>query len=107
MPLRILHGLASIWGSMLFYLPNGARNTTFKNLSVCFPDLSNVELSRLAKESLTSTASTVMEMGKSWMLPIDKTYSLVTQVETHVGQIDRCLNASNVAEPRKGGAMGN
>ena len=81
MPLRIIHSLALIWGSMLFYLPNRARNTTLKNLSVCFPDLSNVEISRLAKESLTSTASTIMEMGKSWMLPIDKTYSLVTQVE--------------------------
>ena len=81
MPLRIVHGLATIWGSMLFYLPNRARNTTFKNLSICFPDLSNVEISRLAKESLTSTARTLMEMGKSWMLPIDKTYSLVTEVE--------------------------
>ena len=81
MPLRIVHRLAFIWGSMLFYLPNRARNTTLKNLSVCFPDLSKVEISRLAKESLTSTASTIMEMGKSWMLPIDETYSLVTQVE--------------------------
>jgi KDO2-lipid IV(A) lauroyltransferase len=79
--LGIVHGLASIWGAMLYYLPNRARNTTLKNLRVCFPDLSNEEISRLAKESLTSTASTAMEMGKSWMLPIDKTYSLVTQTE--------------------------
>jgi len=73
--LGIVHGLASIWGAMLYYLPNRARNTTLKNLRVCFPDLSNEEISHLAKESLTSTASTAMEMGKSWMLPIDKTYS--------------------------------
>ena len=66
---------------MLFYLPNRAKNTTLKNLNACFPNLSNEEISRLAKESLTSTASTAMEMGKSWMLPIDKTYSLVTQLE--------------------------
>jgi len=66
---------------MLYYLPNRARDTTLKNLRVCFPDLSADEISRLAKESLTSTASTAMEMGKSWMLPIDKTYSLVTETE--------------------------
>ena len=66
---------------MLYYLPNRARDTTLKNLQVCFPDLPAKEISRLAKESLTSTASTAMEMGKSWMLPIEKTCSLVTQTE--------------------------
>ena len=77
----LLHGLAWIWGTMLYYLPNRARDTTLRNLRACFPDLSNDEISCLAKESLTNTASTAMEMGKSWMLPIDKTYSLVTQTE--------------------------
>ena len=66
---------------MLYYLPNRARDTTLKNLQVCFPDLPAKEISRLAKESLTSTASTALEMGKSWMLPIEKTCSLVTQTE--------------------------
>jgi KDO2-lipid IV(A) lauroyltransferase len=66
---------------MLYYLPNRARETTLKNLKVCFPDLPAKEISRLAKESLTSTASTAMEMGKSWMLPIEKTCSLVTETE--------------------------
>jgi KDO2-lipid IV(A) lauroyltransferase len=66
---------------MLYYLPNRARDTTLKNLKVCFPDLPAKEISRLAKESLTSTASTAMEMGKSWMLSVDKTYSLITQTE--------------------------
>jgi KDO2-lipid IV(A) lauroyltransferase len=66
---------------MLYNLPNRARDTTLRNLSACFPDLSNEEISRLAKASLINTASTAMELGKSWMLPIDKTYSLVTQTE--------------------------
>jgi KDO2-lipid IV(A) lauroyltransferase len=76
-----VHGLASVWGAMLYYLPNRARDTTLKNLKVCFPDLSAKEISRLAKASLTSTASTAMEMGKSWMLPLEKVCSLVTQTE--------------------------
>ena len=73
--------MAWIWGAILYYLPNRARDTTLRNLRACFPDRSNEDISRLAKESLTNTASTAMEMGKSWMLPIDKTYSLVTQTE--------------------------
>lgn len=77
----MLHGLAWVWGAMLFNLPNRARDTTFKNLEACFPGLSAEEISRLARESLTSTASTAMEMGKSWMLPITKTYALVTETE--------------------------
>lgn len=79
--MRVLHGIASIWGAMLYYFPNRARDTTFKNLRACFPDLSAREVSRLARESLSSTACTAMEMGKSWMLPIEKTYELVSQTE--------------------------
>lgn len=66
---------------MLYYLPNRSRDTTFKNLRACFPSQSADEISRLARKSLTSTACTAMEMGKSWMLPIENTYSLVTQTE--------------------------
>jgi Kdo2-lipid IVA lauroyltransferase/acyltransferase len=79
--LKLLHGLASIWGTLLFTLPNRARDTTLKNLRACFPELSATEVDRLAKESLISTASTAMEMGKSWILPIEETYSLVTETE--------------------------
>lgn len=77
----VLHSMASLWGALLYRLPNRARDTTLKNLEACFPSLSASEISRLAKESLTSTACTAMEMGKSWMLPIEQTYSLVTETE--------------------------
>jgi len=79
LPLRFLHGLAAVWGTLLFHVTNRARDTTFANLKACFPELSTEEISRLAKESLISTACTAMEMGKSWMLPLDKTLSLVTE----------------------------
>lgn len=81
MPLRLLHGLALIWGTMLYYLPNRARDTTITNLGVCFPDLRAKDISRLAKESLIHTASTALELGKSWVLPIEKTRSLITQTD--------------------------
>lgn len=81
LPLRFLYGLASIWGSLLFLLPNRAKDTTLKNLRACFPSLKEEEISKLAKGSLASTARTAMEMGKSWLLPYEQTCSLVTETE--------------------------
>lgn len=81
MPLRFLYGLAVLWGRLLFLLPNRARETTVKNLRACFPQLNDEEIADLAKGSLSHTASTVMEMGKSWLLPLDETLSLITETE--------------------------
>lgn len=81
LPLRILHGLATIWGSLLYLIPNRARDTTIKNLSACFPDLGKEELSLLSRRSLINTASTALEMGKSWMLPLQSTHALIAESE--------------------------
>ncbi len=70
-----------MWGSLLFLLPNRARDTTLKNLRACFPELGDKEIRALAKASLSSTASTALEMGKAWLLPVEKTFSLVTETE--------------------------
>ncbi len=79
--MRVLHWLAWAWGMLLYHLPNRARDTTLKNLKACFPEKAAEEISHLARASLISTASTALEMGKSWMLPIEQTYALVTQTE--------------------------
>lgn len=81
LPLRILHGLAILWGELLFLIPNRSKNTTVKNLTACFGELNSTEIKRLTKQSLSSTASTAMEMGKSWMLPLEETLALVTETE--------------------------
>lgn len=81
MPLRALHALARAWGYLLFMLPNRARDTTIRNLRACFPQQSEGEILKFAKSSLQSTACTAMEMGKSWLLPLEKTLSLVKETE--------------------------
>ena len=63
-----------------------------------------VDAQKVEKADLQSDVVALRADSSTKQAQID---SLVTQVETHAGQIDRCLNASNVAEPRKGGAMGN
>ncbi|MFK7863391.1 MAG: lysophospholipid acyltransferase family protein [Pseudohongiellaceae bacterium] len=80
-PLRLLHVIGYIWGSLLFVFPNRARSTTLANLALCFPSLSEQQLNTLAKKSLKNTACTGLEMGKAWMAPIPKTIALVTEYE--------------------------
>ncbi|MBM88378.1 MAG: hypothetical protein CMQ41_08395 [Gammaproteobacteria bacterium] len=81
LPLRALHLLAKTWGSILFVFPNRAKSTTEKNLRACFPNLSEIEVAELTKSSLIHTASTAMEMGKSWLLPMDETLAMVVDIE--------------------------
>ncbi len=77
MPLKWLHGIARFWGWLMSIIPNRAARTTARNLAVCFPELENSERNRLARQSLQHTACTMFEMGKAWMLPIEKTRALV------------------------------
>ena len=81
LPLRTLRAIGNVWGSVLFLLPGRARSTTIRNLQVCFPNLRESEIAVLAKESLRNTACTAMEMGKAWLLPMEKTLSLVSATD--------------------------
>jgi KDO2-lipid IV(A) lauroyltransferase len=81
LPLRLLHAIAAIWGYLLSLIPGRTRNTTVKNLVACFPEKSTHEIKLLGRQSLQHTACTALEMGKSWLLPMDKAISMVTEVE--------------------------
>lgn len=74
-----MHAVAGVWGAILYRIPNRARATTIRNLRACFPELSDDEVEALARKSLVSTACTAMEMGKSWMLSLEKTFLLVKE----------------------------
>lgn len=81
LPLRLLHGVGSLWGAILYLLPTRARDTTLKNLRACFPAMPEAQVRSLARKSLISTACSVMEMGKSWVLPLASTFTLVAETE--------------------------
>jgi KDO2-lipid IV(A) lauroyltransferase len=66
---------------VLYWLPNRARQTTRRNLRACFPDKTDQEIAGLTRLSLQSTVCTLMEMGKSWLLPLEQTLSLVKESE--------------------------
>ncbi|HAG72355.1 MAG TPA: hypothetical protein DCL66_09160 [Gammaproteobacteria bacterium] len=80
-PLKILHKVGYVWGSVLAKVPNRARSTTRTNLCLCFPDKSDTDIDILTLRSLQNTACTVLEMGKAWVSPIEKTLALVTETK--------------------------
>lgn len=81
LPLPLVHGFANVLGILLTVLPGRMRQTTRQNLQLCFPELTDQELSRLTAQSLRETAKTALEMGKCWLLPVDKVLALVREVE--------------------------
>lgn len=81
LPLRFLHGLARLWGRLLYVLPSRAKDTTHRNLAACFPERSAAEIDGLTCDSLQHTACTALEMGKSWLWPMAKLLPLVTETE--------------------------
>jgi len=81
LPLSFVQGLGSLLGYMLNLFPNRARQTTRQNLHLCLPTLSDRELNRLTAASLRETAKTALEMGKCWLLPLDKVLGYIRDVE--------------------------
>ena len=77
----MLYAIGGLWGYLLLLIPGRARNATIKNLETCFPEKNPQQIRLLARQSLQNTACTALEMGKSWLLPMDKAISLVTEVE--------------------------
>jgi KDO2-lipid IV(A) lauroyltransferase len=81
LPLSVLHGIAGVWGRVLYLLPSKAKDTTTKNLRLCFPNMGEQERDQLIKSSLINTACTALEMGKAWVVPVEKTLKLVVETE--------------------------
>jgi len=81
LPLSLVQGIAGLFGTLMNLFPTRARQTTRQNLQLCFPALSESELRKLTAESLKETARTALEMGKCWLLPLDKVLGTIREVE--------------------------
>ncbi|MDT8428018.1 MAG: lysophospholipid acyltransferase family protein [Pseudomonadales bacterium] len=80
LPLWLLHCLGYLAGWGLFLLPNKFRWITLCNLTLCFPEMTVTERNRLARKSLTETARTALELGKTWLAPCNRMSKLVVAV---------------------------
>lgn len=96
LPLRCLHWIAGGLGWLFAVLPNRSATTTRRNIDACFPQLSPQEREALARRSLTGMVCTGLEMGKAWILPIEKTLATVTEVEGIEALRDAALSGDGV-----------
>ena len=81
LPLSALQLLAKFWGLYLYRFPTKAKLVTRKNLAACFRAKTTAEIEEMTHASLTSTACTILEMGKSWIPSMAKSLELVTESE--------------------------
>ncbi|MBT8147744.1 MAG: lysophospholipid acyltransferase family protein [Gammaproteobacteria bacterium] len=81
LPLSMVQAIAGLLGTAMYLIPTRARETTRQNLRLCFPELAEQELDRLTIQSLKETARTALEMGKCWLLPIERVLATIRAVE--------------------------
>ena len=79
LPLPMAQGLGALIGKMMWF--TDASRIAKINLRICYPDHSEAEIERLARQSLIALGKTFGEMGMSWMWPISKVQKLITHVE--------------------------
>lgn len=66
-PLPLVHGLAFIFGTLLYLFPNSLKKTATKNINICLPELSHHERKQLLRETLIENSKTILEMGTLWL----------------------------------------
>ncbi|MGD8831459.1 MAG: lipid A biosynthesis lauroyl acyltransferase [Pseudomonadales bacterium] len=69
LPIRIIERLARILGAAVYTFGRSRRHITLTNLRLCFPDLSDAERERLARESFVHTAMGALEAMVVWLNP--------------------------------------
>lgn len=67
-PWWLANKLAPLW----MKLSPTKRNTTYRNLERCFPEMSEDDRDALARESFVHYVATVLEAGHNWYWPLDK-----------------------------------
>ncbi|EWC42340.1 lysophospholipid acyltransferase [Pseudomonas stutzeri] len=81
LPWRMVQGLGSAIGWLMWKLPNRSREVARINLHKCFPALDPAQLDALLGRTLRETGMTFTESACAWIWPAEKTLGLVREVE--------------------------
>lgn len=81
LPWRMVQGVGSMIGWLMWKLPNRSRDVARINLHKSFPELSPAELDALLGRTLRETGMTFTESACAWIWPAEKTLKLVREVE--------------------------
>lgn len=79
LPLSVLQALGVLAGWLLWLLPNSRRSTAIVNVARCFPDLSQAEQKRLARQAIIHEVTTFIETPMVWLAPDARVRALVKQ----------------------------
>jgi len=77
LPLPQAHGIGSMLGWMLWWVPNDLRRIAARNLSLCFPELPAIEHDRLLRRDLLETGKLLLELGPLWFWRGERVLALV------------------------------
>ncbi len=69
LPYPCLRGIARVLAPLLQRFGKSRRRIVSRNLELCFPDKSAVELEQLLSENFFSTAMALLETGMAWFWP--------------------------------------
>lgn len=78
-PLVLLQGLGNLIGWVLWLVPNGRRETAYRNIEVCLPDLTARQRRRLVRRSLCHEIKTILEMPVIWLAGERRVLGLVKE----------------------------
>ncbi len=80
-PLRLLHSLGSLIGTLADLIPNDARHIARVNIELCYPELPLAAKKKLVRAALRETAKSAAELGVVWRRPVPAVLALVRGVE--------------------------
>ncbi|MDX1456710.1 MAG: lysophospholipid acyltransferase family protein, partial [Marinobacter sp.] len=81
LPLRAAQAVGRLLGTLGWWLRTESRRVTEINLGIGFPELSPQERKALARNSLSHTGQTAMEIPLMWEWPVEKCLGLIQEVE--------------------------
>jgi KDO2-lipid IV(A) lauroyltransferase len=81
LPLPVCHLLGTAMAHWAWLRSTKAKKVTLINLSLCFPDRSDADLRRLARQSLIETGKTIMEAGLVWSRSADASLEKIVRTD--------------------------
>lgn len=92
LPLRLLHQIGHIVGTILYILPNKSRYVSSRNINSCFPHHPVSYQDNLLRKSLIELAKTMLELGPLWLWRTEKLLSLVKEIDG-IEPLEACLES--------------
>ena len=81
LPLWLNQSIGRFIGRLLWWLPNENKRITLVNLRLAFPDYSEQERSRIAKQSLLHLGMMATELGPAWLWSDKKIMPLIKEIK--------------------------